>query len=30
MDEAPEDFLSRDIIVIVVGQMLKYLSKQMA
>ena len=30
MDEMPEDFLSRDVISIVVGQMLKYLSRQMA
>jgi glyoxylase-like metal-dependent hydrolase (beta-lactamase superfamily II) len=30
MSAAPPDFLSKDVIAIVVGQMLKYLSKQMA
>ncbi|OQX25018.1 MAG: hypothetical protein BWK80_17845 [Desulfobacteraceae bacterium IS3] len=30
MEKTPEEFLSRDVIMIVVGQMLKYLNKQMA
>ena len=30
MEKTPEEFLSRDVILIVVGQMLKYLNKQMS